>query len=38
LPVIAGLHGDAAELAEQGLLPEPVGEFIPIRRHRWEFG
>ena len=29
LPVVASLHRDATELAEQGLLPQPVWKLIP---------
>ena len=29
LPKVAGLHGDAAELAKQRLLPQPIAKLVP---------
>jgi hypothetical protein len=36
--VIARLHRDATELAEQRLLLQPVRKLITIGRFRWECG
>jgi len=35
---VAGLHGDAAELAEHRLLPQPVGKLVANERYVRKFG